>query len=262
MYSRILHVYGPVWINGYGLMIALGALVFTYLTYSHEWRKRLLSPEAYTNVLFIGFLSAVFGGRILFLLFNFSSFDSVKEIFYPWVGGFSLFGSILSVLISVSIYLRIKKVPIFQFFDFISVYIPILQAISRIGCFMAGCCYGAKISASAWWGVTFTSANSIAPTGIPLHPTQLYSSAASLLIFLILFYMSKKLYKIPGLILLSYLCMESLSRFVIDFWRGDRDQNMQIIVGSIFVLSLIFILFVKFCLHKRLSSSGTGNVDF
>ncbi|MBU1008003.1 prolipoprotein diacylglyceryl transferase [Candidatus Dependentiae bacterium] len=104
MCPRIFHIYGPLWVNGYGLMIALGFMLFTYLTYRHPRRKRLISDENYLNVLFIGFLSAIVGGRFLFVLFNLFSFDSVAEIFYPWVGGFSLFGSIIFVLVAVSIY--------------------------------------------------------------------------------------------------------------------------------------------------------------
>ena len=248
MYPRIFHLYGPLWVNGYGLMIALGALLFLFLTYRQPRRKELLSGELYINSLLIGFLSAIVGGRLLFVLFELSAFDNFFEIFYPWVGGFSLFGSIISVFISVSIYLKSKNIPVFKFFDFIAVYVPLLQAVARIGCFLAGCCYGAPASAKSFFSVTFTNAHSLAPCGIPLYPTQLYSSVASFLIFIFLLSISKRAYKIPGVLFFLYLMLESFSRFMVEFWRGNRVlffanlTSMQVIVGGVFVVSLLLLL--------------------
>jgi phosphatidylglycerol:prolipoprotein diacylglycerol transferase len=245
MYPRIFHLYGPLWVNGYGLMIALGALVFLFLTYRHPRRKKLLSSELYINSLLIGFLSAIVGGRLLFVLFELSAFDNFFEIFYPWVGGFSLFGSIIFVFISISIYLKSKSVPVFKFFDFIAVYVPLLQSFARIGCFLAGCCYGSPTT--SFFSVTFTNVHSLAPRGIPIHPTQLYSSVASLIIFIFMLSIYKRAYKVTGVLFLSYLVLESFSRFMVEFWRGDRNlflysmTSMQVIVGGVFVIALILL---------------------
>lgn len=236
MCPRIFHIYGPLWVNGYGLMIALGFLVFTALTYRHPWRRRLLSDEKYLNVLFVGFLSAILGGRFLFVLFEFASFDTILEIFYPWVGGFSSFGSIIFVLIAVSIYLRKIGVAILPFFDLIALYAPVLHIFARIGCFLAGCCYG--VPTQRWWGVALD--------GVPLHPTQLYSAAASLLIFSVLYGISKRYYRMPGTIILLYLMLECSARFTIDFWRGDKDFATRVIVAALF-----FAAFAAFFILRR-----------
>jgi len=257
MCPKILHIYGPLWINGYGLMIAAGFFLFTFLTYRHEWRKKLISGDAYLRVLLLGFLAAVIGGRLLFVLFNLpTSWQEAKEVFYLWEGGFSLFGSILAVIITVSVYLRASKIRILPFFDLLALYTPLLQTLSRIGCFLAGCCHGVMMHAKSWWSVTFTDPYGLAPRGVALHPTQLYSAGASLMIFLFLLVISKKASKIPGVILLTYLLAETTSRFVVDFWRGDRGpltylppfgwalSSMQLIVAVLFMGVLLGLFLV------------------
>lgn len=246
MHPRILHIYGPLWINGYGLMIALGFLLFTCLTYFHPWRKKLLTGDDFLRVLSVGFFSAVIGGRLLYVLFDPpTTFEQVKEAFYPWMGGFSLFGSIIAVLIAVPFFLHKNKIKILPFFDLMVMYAPLMQAVSRIGCFFAGCCYGVEASHEACWSVIFTDPESIAPIGIALHPTQLYSMVASFLIFLLLQMIAKRFSRYPGALLMLYLMLESMARFVVDFWRADRGElfggvsMMQGVVLGLFLLAVI-----------------------
>ena len=141
------------------------------------------------------------------------------KYFFPWIGGLIVLGSILGVLITVPFYLRRHKVAVLPFFDVMAVYAPLLQSIARIGCFSAGCCYG--LPSTAHWAVTFTNAHSIAPTNIPLHPTQLYISIMSLVMFLIMLALERKCHHRPGLLLSIYLLLENSTRFTVDFlaWR-------------------------------------------
>ena len=256
MYPRILHIYGPLWINGYGSMIATGFLLFIYLTYKHPLRKKSLSGETYLNTLFAGLISAIIGGRFLFVISNLNMFkNNPLEIFYPWIGGFCLLGSILGILVTIPLYLRKQNIAVLPLADLISLYAPLLQAISRIGCFLAGCCYGIAINPSSILSVTFTNLESLAPLNIPLHPTQLYSSAASLLIFFILQAITTLKKVKVGIIFFLYLLLESIARFTVDFWRADRDiiksyfsgefplSLTQLIAISIFVCTLCALIF-------------------
>jgi len=257
MCPRIFHIYGDLWINGYGLMIAIGLLLFTYLTYNHSLRKDLISGENFLNILFIGFVSGVVGGRLLFVFLNFEKFNSFLEIFYLWTGGFYLLGTIIAVIICVPLYLNSIGVRFLPFMDLVSIYAPLLQAISRIGCFLAGCCFGASAGPGIPWAVTFTDPESFAPIGVPLHPTQLYSAAASFTIFLILRSLTKRLDFKSGVIFSLYLIFESMARFSVDFWRGAGDRDLvsnfllgpvsgylsssQIIAVFLFFLAIIFL---------------------
>jgi phosphatidylglycerol:prolipoprotein diacylglycerol transferase len=256
MYPHILHIYGPVWINSYGLMIAVGFLLCALLAYRHPWRKAHISADTYMGVLCIGVLSAVVGGRLLFaILHPPTTYQQLTELFYPWVEGFSLFGAIIGIILGITCFLKRNRIPILPSFDMIALYAPLLQSISKVGCFLAGCCYGAPVSPSFPLAVTFTNSLSHAPRNIPLHPTQLYSSIASLLIFLLLLAISRKVRNAPGATTLIYLLLASLSRFIVDFWRGDRApgiSSMQWIVAGLFVCALFGLILVRRFEHVEL----------
>jgi phosphatidylglycerol---prolipoprotein diacylglyceryl transferase len=245
MFPRILHIYGPLWIQSYGLMIALGFLIFLALTFHHPTRKKAIPGPLYINTVFWGFIAGVVGGRVLYVITEWKDFsDSCIEILYPWVGGFTVLGSIVGVLLVVPICLWINNIRVFTILDLVSMYAPLLQAISRMGCFLAGCCFGGEAPSWLPWAVTFTHLAGTAPLNIPLHPVQLYSVIVSLVIFsfLKLFYTQKN--SKFGLITFAYLLLESASRFSIDFWRGDRGELFQF--GNFIKLSQSQLLSLSF----------------
>jgi phosphatidylglycerol:prolipoprotein diacylglycerol transferase len=95
-----------------------------------------------------------------------------------------------------------------------------MHAVSRLGCLFAGCCCGA-VCQNRLFAMTFTNPDGMAPLNVGLYPTQIYSCLASFSIFITLFLLRNRLIK-RGQLLLAFLSLECLSRFVIDFYRGDR----------------------------------------
>ncbi len=242
MYPRLLHIYGPLWIQSYGVMIALGFLVFLFCAYRHPLRKKIVNDETFFNTLFIGLLAGIVGGRLLFVVTSFYEFaDNWLEMFFPWIGGFVVSGSIVGVLVAVPLYLYIKKVSALQFFDIAAIYGPLMHAIARLGCLFAGCCYGAPTSLP--WAITFTDPAGSGPLGIALHPSQLYAALASFTIFLLIRFVATQRLKRPGQLLFLYLCLENVSRFSVDFLRGDRETLQKFIfwdLSHVQFLSLVF----------------------
>jgi phosphatidylglycerol:prolipoprotein diacylglycerol transferase len=226
MYPRLFHLYGPLWIYGYGAMIALGFLVFLLCTINHPVRQKCLTMEQYFNVLFAGFLAAITGGRFLFVITHLQDFEGrFFEIFYPWIGGLTLIGGVVGVLVVVPAYLFIHRIPVLPLLDVCAIYAPLMQAIARIGCLLSGCCYGAIAGKNALLSVVFTDPEGFCPyLHVPLLPTQLYMSLASLLIFVSIFYFYRWARSTPGASILLFLVLESAARFFIDFWRGDRED--------------------------------------
>jgi len=98
--------------------------------------------------------------------------------------------------------------------------IAVGQAIGRLGCFSAGCCWGTETHVP--WAVVFHNPESYrltgVPLGIPLHPAQLYESFADALIFFFLYWAIAKPHN-AGAILGWYLALYSTARFVIEFFR-------------------------------------------
>jgi phosphatidylglycerol:prolipoprotein diacylglycerol transferase len=230
MFPQILHLYGPVWIFSYGTMIALGVCIFFYGTLMHKGLKKLISNALFVRGVQISVFAGVIGGRALYVASYPHEFAGRwQEIFYPWIGGLTIIGGIVGGAIAGSLFLRYHRIRILPVLDIVAIFLPNGQAIGRLGCFAGGCCYGAPAPADAWWAVIFTNPAGNAPLNIPLHPAQLYVAAASLTIFLILFFIQKEALKRQGSLVGLFLILENSSRFLIDFWRGDRDP----IIGQI-----------------------------
>jgi phosphatidylglycerol:prolipoprotein diacylglycerol transferase len=136
-----------------------------------------------------------------------------------WSGGLSVLGGIIAILLVIPWYLKYLKVPILSFLDVAALNAPLLHAISRLGCFMAGCCYG-KASLLPW-AITYTDVDSEAPLNIPLHPTQLYTALLLFLTFLFFRYVLQSRITTPGIMLMIYLMAESIIRFSMDYARND-----------------------------------------
>jgi phosphatidylglycerol:prolipoprotein diacylglycerol transferase len=111
------------------------------------------------------------------------------------------------------------------------------QFVGRIGCFFSGCCYGKTCDLP--WAVIFTHAESLAPKGVPLHPTQLYSALNSLLIFLVLVGL-KRIKGFEGQIFWAYVLLYAVTRSILEHFRGDeRGMFIEGIVSTSQLIGLI-----------------------
>ena len=96
------------------------------------------------------------------------------------------------------------------------------QAIGRLGCFSAGCCYGRPTDVA--WAVTFrdlyVSRQVQTPLDIPLHPSQIYESLLTLGIFVIIMWVARRK-QFHGQVMLAYVVLYAAGRFGLEFFRGD-----------------------------------------
>lgn len=241
MIPKILHIYGPFYLNSYGFFIAVSVLLFLWLGNRDPKRKALLSSDQFISLIILGIASAIIGGRLLYIFANWNTLDHFYELFEIWNGGFSVLGSILGVLFTIPWYLYKQQLKVLPILDFAAVYAPLIQSISRIGCFFAGCCYG-KPTAS-FFGVIYSHPLSAAPHNIAVHPTQLYSSFALFCIFLLMYYLAHTITFNPGQLVCLYLALTSTERFLLDFVRGDQEVLTPNSIFSLnqWVALLIFI---------------------
>jgi phosphatidylglycerol:prolipoprotein diacylglycerol transferase len=119
-------------------------------------------------------------------------------------------------------YARKHALPPWRTADVLAPAVAIGQAIGRLGCFAAGCCYGRP--ADVPWAVTFRDAYASrtvgTPLDVPLHPTEIYEGIACLAIFFILTRMAGRK-RFDGQVTLAYVLLYAVARFVIEFYRGD-----------------------------------------
>lgn len=221
MIPYLFQIYGPLYVNCYGLAILIGILVFISLAARDKPLSKITTKNQLIDIVTIGTILGIIGGAILWGITNWDKLDSWLDIFEFWRGGFSILGTIITVSIVIPFYLRWKKIPILGFLDRIVIYIPLTQAIARVGCFFAGCCHGAVTSSCI--GVIYSHPDSAAPLGIKIHPTQLYSSFLLFLIFLFMYFYAQNRFKKPGQLMSLYLILAALERFIVDFWRDDQE---------------------------------------
>jgi len=221
MRRELCHLWGPFSIYSYGLAMAIGILVFVLLSLQHPWRVRLLSKEKFIEAVGLSLVVGLMGGRLLFILNSLSRFDNWKEAFALWNGGLSVMGGIIAILIFLPPFLKKINVPALPLLDLAALHAPLLHSIARLGCFMAGCCFG--LPTNLPWAITYTDPFSEAPLHIPLHPTQLYMVALYLFVFLFFYLCLQKRVKAPGQMLMAYLMAEGIIRFGIDYLRDDME---------------------------------------
>jgi phosphatidylglycerol:prolipoprotein diacylglycerol transferase len=215
MYPTLIHIYGPLAIHSYGLMILIGLLCYTWLVLNNPRREKLLTKEQLFTILGYGIITGFVGGHLLYVL---TENRTLQALVTPV--GFSILGSVIGVILFLHLYLRAQRIPELPFFDLITTYAPIIQAFGRIGCFLAGCCYGSPTTLP--WAITYTNPEVEAPLCVALHPSQLYSAV---LLFGLTFLLAGVLqyrFKKPGQMLGMYLALISAERFFIDFFRYDH----------------------------------------
>lgn len=220
MRRELLHIYGPFSIQSYGLCIVIGLLLVWYLIRKDSRYNALQLNNKLPDILVCSIGLALAGGRLLYYLVDNHDIQTVGEFFSIWEGGFSLLGTIITLVASLPLLLRWYKIPILPFLDLIAPYAPLLQGVSRIGCFLAGCCYGAPTAVA--WAVKYTDRESLAPLYRAIHPTQLYSALLLACTSAFLYFYARDRLKKPGQLFSLYLMMISIERFVVDFWRADR----------------------------------------
>ncbi len=224
MFPKILDL-GPITIHTYGLLLALAFIAGIWLT-SRNARNAGLDPDRIWNLGLIVIFAALVGAKVLLFFSDYSYYSqNPREIFSLSTLRSSgvYYGGLALALGASALYLRRTKLPAGILADLAAPGIALGQAIGRLGCLSAGCCYGKPTQMP--WAITFTSKyaneNVGVPLNTPLHPTQIYESAATFLLFVYLSWrLSRKHF--TGQIMLEYLAVYALARFVIEFFRDDE----------------------------------------
>jgi phosphatidylglycerol:prolipoprotein diacylglycerol transferase len=139
-------------------------------------------------------------------------------------------------------WLRKENIPYKPVLDIAAFSIPVVHIFGRLGCFLAGCCYGKVCTSSI--GVTFTHPETLAmPQNVPLFPTQLFDLGLNLAILLIVFLLEKRK-KFEGQLFLVYLMIYAVGRSVIEIYRGDEARGFLFggaLSHSQFIAILLFL---------------------
>lgn len=213
---------GPVTLHTYGLFVAMGFLCALMVTMKLG-RSEGIGPQQVMDMGFLLIVAALVGSRLLYVFMNFSYYlENPLAVLKVWEGGLVFSGGILGVLCAVFYLVKKTGLSFWQIGDLWAPGVALGQGIGRIGCFMAGCCYGRPVEGG--FGVVFTHLESLAPRNIALYPTQIYASLLGVAIFVALYLLHKKK-AFQGQVCLWFLILHSTARLFEERFRGD-DRGM------------------------------------
>jgi phosphatidylglycerol:prolipoprotein diacylglycerol transferase len=242
----ILFRLGGLTVHTYGTLLAVGILLGLWLA-QRRAPAAGLDPDRVWNLGVYMVLAALGGAKVWLILADWEFYRANPgEIFSLGTlqAGGVWFGGILTALAVGVIYTRRNKMKFLPVGDVCVQGVALGHVFGRLGCFSAGCCWGKPTTRP--WSIVFHSeyAHQLVgtPLGIHLHPTQLYESAANLLIFLILLWVGARK-KFTGQIFGTYLLLYGIARGTIEFFRGDPGRTM-LFGGSVSIMQLVCVAFI------------------
>ena len=266
MHPTLLKFQG-IELHSYGLLLAIAFLLGIQIFVARA-RARGLPEEAMHTLSLWLLVLAIAGARALFVLTHWREYAADPlAIFRLWEGGLILYGGYLAAIAGGIVYLRRRGLNVWRVGDAAAPSMALGIAIGRLGCFMNGCCYG--LPTHAPWGVHFPAGTMASYTfpGMGLHPSQLYLSGSSFLVFVALLALDRKR-RFDGSLFWSYIAVDALLRILIDFTRyydetavigamGPLTFNMnQVLSGGLILISMAMLAI----LSRRRETSAPADV--
>ncbi|MBV9760193.1 MAG: prolipoprotein diacylglyceryl transferase [Acidobacteriaceae bacterium] len=221
MFPKLISI-GTFYIPTYGVLVALGFLAGLGITLRLA-RRAGLPPDKITNLAVYCAMAGIAGAKLFMFLFDLGDYlrDPSQIFTMETLQAAGVFhGGFIGAFLVAVLYIRRQHLPGFPTMDAFAPGVALGQAIGRLGCFAAGCCWGRECDLP--WGVRFRSdAAAPVPLDKTLHPAQLYESAADLLIFGILYRQFHRGHR-AGTVIGLYLVLYSSARFVIEFFRAHE----------------------------------------
>ena len=222
-------------IPAYGIMAVTGALAGLLLSQAiaiYDKRNAKYRDDlAYIYV--FGLVGAAVGAKLLYLMTVLPSFfsDLAYIVKNPYgffqkyfAGGFVFFGGVFGAIFAAYREAKAYRVQLRDFFPSLLPAVALFSAIGRIGCLLAGCCYGCEVGADCPIAIVYPP-NGIAPAGVPLMPVPLIEAGFDLMLMVLMIYMTRPARSKPYA-LQTYIGCYAAMRFVLEFFRGDSARGI------------------------------------
>ncbi|MBI3934980.1 MAG: prolipoprotein diacylglyceryl transferase [Acidobacteria bacterium] len=228
MFPKLITI-GSFVLPTYGVLVVSGLVAGLYVASRLGEREGMKRDDVYNLGVYLA-LAGIIGSKLALIIqerdYYYLNPGQLFSMATLQSGGVFYGGLILAILVGLW-NTRRHHLPFLKTADAFAPGVALGHAIGRLGCFSAGCCWG--LPTSLPWGVTFTDPYSHdvvgVPLGIPLHPTQLYESAAEFGIFLFLFSQYRKK-QFDGQMLGWYLVLYATARFLVEYLRSHAREAM------------------------------------
>ena len=188
----------------------------------------------------------VIGAKLLFIIVSFRTIIELNLSLMEIIsGGFVFYGGLIGGALGLLLYAKIFKVKLLKIVDVYAAVIPLGHACGRVGCFLGGCCYGMEYDGPFSHTYHEEVLNMSTPIGVPLFPVQLFEAAMLLLLFvpMLILYFRKKPEQ-TGICGAVYLYAYAVIRFVLEYFRGDKERGSFLAFSTSQIISILIIAFV------------------
>ena len=220
----ILFEIGGFPVYTYGLLLAAAYLLGLQFAIVRAKARGLNQNQVMDLGIWI-IVSALVGAKAMLVLVERRQFGwSMDDLWNLFRSAGVFYGGLIAAVVVALVYLWRHRMPVWTVTDVFAPGIALGHVIGRLGCLLAGCCFG-KEAPGLPWAITFHSEFASQNVGtrlnVPLHPTQLYEAGAELLILGFLLATERRGRPFPGRTFWGYMLLYAVSRFIIEFYRGD-----------------------------------------
>lgn len=265
MHPTLLNVFG-LRFHAYYACLAIAFLVCTLWAVSDGQRRNppiLGTPQGGLWA----FLGALFGAKAFWIL-QYSEPKNIWYAFFLWRPGLVFYGGLIGGIIALLLYVWWNRLPLLRTLDLCAPYLALGEAITRIGCFLNGCCWGCVTNVP--WAVQFPRFSpafrsqidqglleNSATASLPVHPTQLYMVIGLALGFVFLRLLSRRVL-FPGSVAASYCVVYGVLRFTVERFRGDSARSVAGMTVSQTISAILIVVGVTvwIVILARRSSAG------
>lgn len=237
MHPELISI-GRFAIRSWGLMAALAFLAGFFFA-SRRAPKFNIDKNNIPDMLLVVLVSSLLGSRFFYVIFHLEEFRGRwLDTINPFGGegafgiaGLSMMGGVVFAILSAWLYTKIKKIPFRDLGDAIAPGFLLGAGITRIGCFLNGCCFGRPTD--SFLGIQFPHhcpAGEVYPH-VHIHPTQLYASALGFLMFGLVLLLEKKYRNFRGFTMWMVLLLYSVDRFIVDMFRHYEANQVLFKIG-------------------------------
>lgn len=237
----VLFTIDSVPISSYSFMVAIAFIVALFVAIKRA-KKCYISAYVIFDISLYMLISGFIGARAFYILQHISHYESIDEVLQIGAGGFTFYGGFILASLVFIIYVNLNKLPAGKIADILAPPLALGIGISRIGCFLSGCCFGKPTSLP--FGISFP------PNSLPwiefeiqkVHPAQIYSLVSLIVIFIILLSIEKYII-FSGQLFILFILLYSIQRFYIDFFRYYPQEQFINYLTESQLISVVLIVF-------------------
>lgn len=228
----------------YGLMIAIGFIAGVGLAVIRSKKYSIPKEDVFFASCYAG-IGLIVGAKLLYIITVLPKIIEYREIIFSDYrillglisGGFVFYGGLIGAILGIYIYCRQFHINLLGLVDLLGPSIPLIHAFGRIGCYLAGCCYGIHYDGPLH--IVFEN-SSVGLNGVPLFPIQLLESVLNFIAAGVLLIYARKPRK-TGRVIGSYLIYYTIARFVLEFLRGDIERGFLLGISTSQWISLLLL---------------------